>query len=191
MVSQGMGLLDDAIREHLELKRRRGADPGEIALQERDALDPVYRAQDAAVDGPEGFHESAAIDPAAEAENWATGPPVEPAPGDLERREDAAAGGPEDFAGAPGHGAGGQDDARPHGDPLAGSHASVAAQETAELDMEAVLAAEDEHEGPQGDQLGAEALGAEAEHTDWDFPGGHREEPAPEPIPGQERLSFE
>jgi len=26
-----MGLLDDAIRDHLELKRRRGADPGEVA----------------------------------------------------------------------------------------------------------------------------------------------------------------
>jgi len=36
-----MGLLDDAIREHLELKRRRGADPGEVARQQREALDPV------------------------------------------------------------------------------------------------------------------------------------------------------
>jgi hypothetical protein len=35
-----MGLLDDAIREHLELKRRRGAEPGEIARVEREALDP-------------------------------------------------------------------------------------------------------------------------------------------------------
>ncbi len=26
-----MGLLDDAIREHLELKRRHGADPDEVA----------------------------------------------------------------------------------------------------------------------------------------------------------------
>jgi hypothetical protein len=33
-----MGLLDDAIREHLELKRRRGADPGEVARQEEEAL---------------------------------------------------------------------------------------------------------------------------------------------------------
>jgi hypothetical protein len=33
-----MGLLDDAIREHLELKRRRGADPDEIARQEDEAL---------------------------------------------------------------------------------------------------------------------------------------------------------
>ena len=38
-----MGLLDDAIREHLELKRRRGADPDEVARAERDALGPVRR----------------------------------------------------------------------------------------------------------------------------------------------------
>jgi hypothetical protein len=36
-----MGLLDDAIREHLELKRRRGADPAEVARAQREALDPV------------------------------------------------------------------------------------------------------------------------------------------------------
>ena len=33
-----MGLLDDAIREHLELKRRHGADPGEVARQEEEVL---------------------------------------------------------------------------------------------------------------------------------------------------------
>lgn len=33
-----MGLLDDAIREHLELKRKHGADPTEVARQEREAL---------------------------------------------------------------------------------------------------------------------------------------------------------
>jgi hypothetical protein len=38
-----MGLLDDAIREHLELKRRRGADPAEIERAERDALGPARR----------------------------------------------------------------------------------------------------------------------------------------------------
>jgi hypothetical protein len=38
-----MGLLDDAIREHLELKRRRGADPVEVARAEQDALGPVRR----------------------------------------------------------------------------------------------------------------------------------------------------
>jgi hypothetical protein len=38
-----MGLLDDAIREHLELKRRRGADPTEVSRQESEALGPVRR----------------------------------------------------------------------------------------------------------------------------------------------------
>jgi hypothetical protein len=41
MVSGAMGLLDDAIREHLELKRRRGADPGEVAREQREALDSL------------------------------------------------------------------------------------------------------------------------------------------------------
>jgi hypothetical protein len=43
-----MGLLDDAIREHLELKRRRGADPEEVSRQEEEALgDPRGPAADA------------------------------------------------------------------------------------------------------------------------------------------------
>src|SRR3954454_18621879 len=39
-----MGLLDDAIREHLELKRSHGADPGEIAQLEREPSAPPRRA---------------------------------------------------------------------------------------------------------------------------------------------------
>src|SRR5215218_770335 len=35
-----MGLLDEAIREHLELKRRHGADEEEIARQEAEAFGP-------------------------------------------------------------------------------------------------------------------------------------------------------
>ncbi len=38
-----MGLLDDAIREHLDLKRRRGADPTEVERAEQEALGPVRR----------------------------------------------------------------------------------------------------------------------------------------------------
>jgi hypothetical protein len=41
-----MGLLDDAIREHLDLKRRRGADPTEVERAEREALGPVRRGPD-------------------------------------------------------------------------------------------------------------------------------------------------
>jgi hypothetical protein len=47
-----MGLLDDAIREHLELKRRRGADPDEVERAEREALGPVRRGPDE-LDQPE------------------------------------------------------------------------------------------------------------------------------------------
>jgi len=41
-----MGLLDDAIREHLDLKRRRGADPDEVERAEREALGPVRRGRE-------------------------------------------------------------------------------------------------------------------------------------------------
>ena len=36
-----MGLLDDAIREHLELKRLRGADPGLVSREESEVFGPV------------------------------------------------------------------------------------------------------------------------------------------------------
>lgn len=41
-----MGILDEAIRDHLELKRRRGGDPTEIERLEREALGPVRRVQE-------------------------------------------------------------------------------------------------------------------------------------------------
>jgi hypothetical protein len=56
-----MGLLDDAIREHLDLQRRRGADPTEVERAERDALGPVRRAPEAAVEAES--HAEAAADP--------------------------------------------------------------------------------------------------------------------------------
>jgi hypothetical protein len=40
-----MGLLDDAIREHLELKRKRGADAQEVERQEQEALGPPLRGE--------------------------------------------------------------------------------------------------------------------------------------------------
>lgn len=69
-----MGLLDDAIREHLELKRRRGADPAEVSQQEREALGPVRGAADAATAEP----------PAAAAANEHEHPPEQPAAVDAE-----------------------------------------------------------------------------------------------------------
>ena len=41
-----MGLLDDAIRDHIDLLRRRGADPTDIAKAEAEALGPVVREVD-------------------------------------------------------------------------------------------------------------------------------------------------
>ena len=48
-----MGLLDDAIREHLELKRKHGADPDDLARQEREALGPGMRNEFAQPEGEE------------------------------------------------------------------------------------------------------------------------------------------
>jgi hypothetical protein len=48
-----MGLLDDAIREHLELKRRAGADAMDVARQEREALGGGGRSDPLAEPPPE------------------------------------------------------------------------------------------------------------------------------------------
>ena len=70
-----MGLLDDAIREHLELKRRRGADAGDISREESEALGPVRRGPDGAPDIEETFVPPA--DTAGEAPPPASTPPWE------------------------------------------------------------------------------------------------------------------
>ncbi|HKG38137.1 MAG TPA: hypothetical protein VKB25_04040 [Conexibacter sp.] len=66
-----MGLLDDAIREHLDLKRRRGGDPSEVARLEQEALGPVRREPAPAEPADEhneshDAHEPAAAQPASE-----------------------------------------------------------------------------------------------------------------------------
>src|ERR1043166_3929217 len=53
-----MGMLDDAIREHLELKRRHGADPQEVARQEDEALGPIPGREDG--EEHDGEHEDEA-----------------------------------------------------------------------------------------------------------------------------------
>jgi hypothetical protein len=106
-----MGLLDDAIREHLELKRRHGADPSEVERQEHEALGPARRsaapATDTAVDEDDlpagaiddeddpdelfddddefGFDDDLPAAPAPVAEREA--PVAPPAPREPERRE--------------------------------------------------------------------------------------------------------
>jgi hypothetical protein len=72
-----MGLLDDAIREHLELKRQHGADPDEVSRQEQEALGAARRAEFAK---PEGQADETAAEAAAEApeEAVAEAPAEEP-----------------------------------------------------------------------------------------------------------------
>ena len=68
-----MGLLDDAIREHLDLKRRRGADPTEIERAEREALGPVRRGPEATEDAalpPVPTDEADADYSSTESEEW-------------------------------------------------------------------------------------------------------------------------
>ncbi|CAA9484473.1 MAG: hypothetical protein AVDCRST_MAG38-2239 [uncultured Solirubrobacteraceae bacterium] len=92
-----MGLLDDAIREHLELKRQHGAPDEEVKRQEHEALGPIRRRgepdPDAAIETPAGAvpagaqPEAPGDEPGADVEVTAAGeatgvvppPPVTPA----------------------------------------------------------------------------------------------------------------
>jgi hypothetical protein len=80
-----MGLLDDAIREHLELKRRHGADPDEVSRQEEEVLGA---AQEAAEFARSEEEPPAEVGPEPEAPVDEIEPPPEP--------EDAPAGADED-----------------------------------------------------------------------------------------------
>ncbi len=175
-----MGLLDEAIRDHLELKRRRGADPSEIARAEREALDPGF-AQ-AAQPLEAGEAEEMGVESSREIAEPVLDVPVEaevPAePSEVELYEDASTEA-QDF--------------------------TTAGQETAEIDMQAVLDGEPEAfideptEGPvRARAVGAEPIQAapqegavEEEGFEWEVPARDSDEPIPEEIPGQERLSFE
>lgn len=55
-------MLDDAIREHLELKRLRGADPGDVAREEHDALGPVRREGEVEHSGAEDAETKRSMD---------------------------------------------------------------------------------------------------------------------------------
>jgi hypothetical protein len=59
-----MGVLDDAIREHLDLKRQHGASEDEVARQEAEALGPARREAVAAVEPAPGDPDATvAVDP--------------------------------------------------------------------------------------------------------------------------------
>src|SRR6478752_10872238 len=76
-----MGLLDDAIREHLELKRKHGADPDDLARQEREALGPGMRNEFAQPEGEEPAAEAAqAPEPESEVAAYAAPPAEDPEP---------------------------------------------------------------------------------------------------------------
>ena len=61
-----MGVLDDAIREHIELKRKHGANPSELDRQEHEALGPARREAPAQpVEGEEDEAGAADLVPAA------------------------------------------------------------------------------------------------------------------------------
>ncbi|HEX4188208.1 MAG TPA: hypothetical protein VHY83_09950 [Solirubrobacteraceae bacterium] len=109
-----MGLLEDAIREHLELKRLRGADPAEVAREQHEALDtPPETGPDAGA-----LHDA----PAAYAADDVAHAPDEHTP--------AA-----------------EDPIAAAGEPTTGELTGVG-EETAELDVEAMLA---QHPPPAGE----------------------------------------
>src|SRR5690348_14802685 len=78
-----MGLLDDAIREHLELKRQHGANPDEVARQEREALGAARAPAEPAAEPAEPAATPAPDEPAASDELPAGEPgvPEEPSAG--------------------------------------------------------------------------------------------------------------
>jgi hypothetical protein len=140
-----MGLLDDAIREHLELKRRRGADPGEVAREQREALEPVPRDRHPEAGGVAVAEDLGAV----------------PAPGNT---ADIGSSGADDAASV--------DLDPPTGDSVLDETVasdsidpSHVVQETAELDMQTVL---HEHED---DAVAETGQVAEEESLEWEVPG--------------------
>ena len=76
-----MGVLEDAIREHIELRRRHGAAEGELRDQETEALGPVRREVDGDVDpAEEAAWADASVEPADEPVPLAESEPEEPEP---------------------------------------------------------------------------------------------------------------
>jgi hypothetical protein len=156
-----MGLLDEAIREHLELKRRSGADPSAIAREEREALAPVL-ADDVELGDDESVPDG--LDA------------VETLP--------AAAVPAQEFA----------------ADDEVLTDFSTVGQETAELDMQALME-EDPDAADSAAPLGPivdeptpppySGEGSRAEAAEWSSRDGLDREAAPEDVPGQERLTFE
>jgi hypothetical protein len=81
-----MGVLDDAIREHLDLKRRHGAGEDELRRQEEEALGPARR-EVAPADSEDGDQAQAVVEEAAQPE-LSEAIPDEAVRSDLHEEED-------------------------------------------------------------------------------------------------------
>jgi hypothetical protein len=181
-----MGLLEEAIREHLELQRRRGGDARQIALAEREALEPLVPGQTPDwAQGPALFDHEEPAQP----EPLPTGRPL------VEPTQEPAQPFAHEFAEPAGplvaRAIGPEDRAPTFEDPAPQVAAAGSLdQETAELDMSAVLGMAEEAAEPQLDRL-AEHAGvpefgsvraerivpdpaapvAAAEDFEWEIPG--------------------
>ncbi|HUH81994.1 MAG TPA: hypothetical protein VLZ06_11780 [Solirubrobacteraceae bacterium] len=156
-----MGLLEEAIREHLELQRRRGGDPREIDLAEREALEPLVPGHtpdwaqgpvvfdhEHAVQSDSGASGGPLVDPAGEAQvDPAGGQLVDPAGMPL---ADPIRGSLVDPPGLEHVGPPGGPPVEP-GQPMA--EPSLLEQETAELDMSTVLGVVADAAQPQDGHL--------------------------------------
>jgi hypothetical protein len=158
-----MGLLDEAIREHLELKRRSGADPTAVAREEREALEPGFADDQVLPDGDMDHRlDVVASPPLAEAEA------LEP----IEAHQSPDVG-LVYFSSV------GQDTAELDMRSVLGEdfHAHEPSPAFGAI-----------REGAQAAYAGQAPM---EESLDWDAEGDPDRESSPEEIPGQERLSFE
>ncbi len=163
-----MGLLDEAIREHLELKRQRGADPSEIARAEHEALEPIFPPEGGAGD------DAATVEPPAEAEQSV----------EVAAAEDPGVAGQTSIPVAT------ADDG--HALSAVGQE-TVELDMQAFLDSDP-----DERSSAQSQDTSAAPVRAsgsgplpEQDSLEWDVPGGSQRQAPPEQVPGQERFSFE
>lgn len=174
-----MGLLDEAIREHIELRRRGGADPHALAREEREALQPIG-------DG--------------ELPAWAMGPAsLEPEDARAEAvpapaREAAPAG---ESIDGPALGLGAR--------PASLTHAAAGAldQETVEIDMAALLA-QDDAARDDGEaraetwggrftarRISEPSQGVAEDEFEWEVPAGRGAQSSIQGSTPQESLAFE
>ena len=188
-----MGLLDDAIREHLDLKRRNGGDPGEIARKENEALTPVLEV----ADGPGADADATSTDgqDVAGDADIAGGADVAGAADDAYAADERTDVAEHEATYSRASLADAADAASP---PVSGEFTEVG-DETAELDMEAVLGEPAPPLAPESPPAASAARPVRAsapadgqdDRLEWELPGDRDADGIPQEIPGQERLSFE